>query len=58
MKTYRNTRFTCRDYECTNVVACVSDTPPNDNWIECDASTLDGLMMLWIQNGVRYYGWL
>ncbi len=58
MKTFRNARFTKRDYECTNIVACQADAAPGDNWTECDASVLDGLMQLYIQAGVRYFGFL
>ena len=59
MTTYRNTSFTKRDYECTNVVACQSDTAaPAGNWEVADESILRGLTMLWVQAGVRYYGFM
>jgi hypothetical protein len=32
MQTFRNTKFTKRDYETTNIVACVADAAPGDNW--------------------------
>ena len=38
MKTFKNTKFTRRDYEATNVVACQAETAPADHWIECDES--------------------
>ncbi len=56
MKTYRNTNYTKRDYETTNVVACVADVAPGPAWELCDATILDGLSQLWMQAGVRYYG--
>jgi hypothetical protein len=28
MKTFKNTKFTRRDYEATNVVACQAETAP------------------------------
>lgn len=58
MKTYRNKNFTKRDYECTNVVACIAESAPNDNYIECDESFISNMQMLYAQNGVTYYGWL
>ena len=52
-----------RDYECTNVVACVARTAPNDDWIECRADWMDqlksrGAQQLFIEGGVQYFGWL
>ncbi len=35
MKTFKNTKFTTRDYECTQVVFCQAETAPNDFWVEC-----------------------
>jgi len=55
---FRNKHFTKRDYECTNVVACVAGTAPNENYVPAEESLLDGLTQLWIEGGVRYYGWL
>lgn len=57
-KTFKNKNFTQRNYEKSNVIACVSETAPNENWIECDESILLGKNRLWIENGVEYYGWL
>lgn len=58
MNTYRNKNHTKRDYETTNVVACVSESAPGPAWELADATILDGLTQLWIQAGVRYYGYL
>lgn len=57
-KTFKNTKFTRRDYEATNVVACQGATAPADHWVECDESVLSGLTKLWIEDGRAYYGWL
>ena len=58
MKTFRNSLFTKRDYECTNLVACQAEAAPGEHWIECDASVLEGLTHLYSERGVRFYGWL
>ena len=58
MATFKNKNFTTRNYECTNVIACVADAAPDKNYIESDDSVLQGLTQLWIENGVRYYGHL
>jgi len=47
-----------RDYECTNVVACVAEHAPDASWIECDDRILNGLTQLWIIRDVRYFGYL
>ena len=60
-KTFKNKNFTKRDYEATNVVACVAETAPatpDNRWVEADDSILNGLMPLWIERGVRFYGHL
>jgi hypothetical protein len=58
MKTFKNIHFTKRDYECTNVVACVSDVAPDANWTPADESILKGLTQLQIVAGVAYWGYL
>jgi len=58
MNTYRNKNYTKRNYECSNVIACVAEIAPNDNWVLADEDILQPLMKLWIENGVRYYGYL
>jgi hypothetical protein len=56
MKTFKNTSFLKRDYECTNVVACQGNAPPEGTWEECDESILIGIKPLWIIAGVRFFG--
>lgn len=66
MKTYRNARFTKRDYECTNIVAIVAEKLPirfqGGDWVEADASATKGLTFLGAEysNGERFelYGYL
>ena len=58
MKTFKNTKPTKRDYECTNVVACSAESAPSADWVECDESVLANLSPLYTQAGVRYFGWL
>lgn len=58
MATFKNIHFKKRNYECANVVACVSEVAPNANYAECDDSILKNLHKLWTENGATYYGWL
>ena len=58
MTTFKNTKFTRRDYECTNVVACEAETAPAEHYAPCDPSELRGLTHLWTERGVRYFGYL
>ena len=58
MKIFKNKNFLKRDYECTNIVACMSEAAPDDNWVECEKDILTNLQKLWVQNGVHYYGYL
>lgn len=58
MNVYKNKHFVKRDYECTNVVACKSTQPPNDNYIEAAPEILNNLTPLWIENGIEYYGFM
>lgn len=58
MNVYRNKQFTKRNYECTNIVACVADQAPGDNYEPADPSILNRLTQLWIEKGVKYYGYL
>ncbi len=59
MKTFKNTGWTKRNYECTNVVACQGTTAPkNGTWVECDASVIVGLTPLWIEGGIRFFGYM
>jgi hypothetical protein len=69
MRVFRNKSFTKRDYEATNVVACTivddgAKVPDNFEltedsllWGE-DEAALAGLTPLWIEGGIRYWGWL
>lgn len=56
--TYRNINWTKRNYECTNVVACVGDKPANGDWAECDDNILIGLTKLHTIAGTTYYGYM
>lgn len=58
MQTFRNKNFTKRDYEATNVVACVAAEAPGENWEPCADSIIDGLTQLFIERDVRYFGYL
>lgn len=61
MATFKNKNFTKRNYECTNVVACVADeapVTPDNRWQPAAESTLNGLEQLYVQAGVRYYGYM
>lgn len=61
-QTFRNTHYTQRDYEATNIVACVAQTAPGPQWEAADESILAPLTQLWIETvsgqDVRYYGYL
>jgi hypothetical protein len=59
MKTFKNTRFTTRTAECTNVVFCQGESPP-ENYVEVDEIELDlsGCEQLYIQNGIKFFGYL
>lgn len=58
---YRNPNFK-RDYECTNIVALevvdnkIAEIP--NNYVHCDENYLKGLTPLYVQGGVRYWGYL
>jgi hypothetical protein len=58
MNTYKNKNYTSRNYECTNIVCCEASEAPNANWVACDGSELDNLSQLYLENGIRYYGYL
>ena len=63
MNIFRNKNFTKRDYECTNVVACLADSAPDENWIptsheELNAMLRSPLQSLYIEKNVQYYGYL
>lgn len=63
--TFRNVNFVKRDYECSNIVACVCGSTPNDGreWSAAPDATLNGLSKLWTEgdrngNYVQYWGHL
>jgi hypothetical protein len=58
VKTFRNTKHTARNHECTNVIACQAVTAPAAHWVECSETVLVGLQSLWVVNGARFYGYL
>lgn len=61
MATFKNKNFTKRNYECTNIVVCVADkapVTPDNRWQPVDESALNGLEPLYVQAGVRYYGYM
>ena len=61
MAIYRNINYTRRDYECTNIIACESAdrVPPEPYWERTeDDAILNGLTMLYMNNGIAYYGHL
>lgn len=57
MKIFKNKNFKKRDYEQTNLVFCQAEKAPTENWIECDESEIN-CNQLWIENGVKYFGYL
>lgn len=58
MKTFRNTKYTKRNYDCTNIVACQALSAPGPEWVECEPEIVEKLTQLYLQNGVRYFGHL
>ncbi len=63
MNMFRHTGFTKRDFETTNIVACLAETAPNENYVpttheELNTMLRSPLQALWIENGVQYYGYL
>jgi hypothetical protein len=57
-KTFRNSAFTKRNPDCTNVVACIAEAAPGPNWIECGPEVLTGLTQLHRQGGAVFCGYL
>ena len=62
MQTFKNTRYTTRNYENTNVIICEADQAPADYWMPCNESEKNGLTKLFIEwansTQVTYYGYL
>ncbi|MCP4392722.1 MAG: hypothetical protein GY804_00350 [Alphaproteobacteria bacterium] len=59
MNTYKNKNFK-RNLDCANIVFCTADIKPNDNWIICGYNEIkeNNCTQIYMQNGVRYYGYL
>lgn len=58
---YRNTRFTKRNYECTNIAACIpvsAEAKIPEGYEVAPAALLNNMTPLWIEGGVQYWGWL
>ena len=60
MTTFKNTNFTKRNYECTNVVFCQAENAPDANWAECEEIEIELAKcdQLYKQNDIRYFGYL
>jgi len=58
MAIYKNINFKKRDYEATNIVACVTAGPAPEHFVLADNVTLQGLTQLWREGDVTYYGYL
>src|SRR5580692_8094028 len=55
MQDFRNKHFTKRDYESTNIVACMAESAPDENWTPAnEPQVLNGLTYLWTEAGVQY----
>lgn len=62
-KTFINTNWTERDYEVTNIVACIADEAPAPHFKESNGDELpSGIDMLYIEHQnskrVEYWGYL
>ena len=55
---FRNTKYTRRNYDCTNVVACEAERAPSRDYVPCDRAELNDLSYLYSANGVSYFGHL
>ncbi len=58
MQVFKNKSFTKRNYDCTNIVACMAENAPDENYEPVQAVILNRLTHLYTQNGVRYFGFL
>ena len=64
MKTYFNTNYTKRNYECTNIIFIQvpeGEALPNGKWTECNEDAMDnykGLTPLHRIGEVRFFGYL
>lgn len=64
-KVFINKNYTNRDYECTNIVMCESETNPDELvWSEEHPHALEHFLSkhrgqhLYTQAGVRFYGYM
>lgn len=62
MKTFRNTTADL-DAECTVIIFAESEQAPTSNgsWVECakeELKSFSGISQLFMQAGVRYYGFV
>lgn len=58
---YRNTRFTKRNYECTNVAACIpvdANAKVPEHYEVVSSDFISNMTPLWIEGGIQYWGWL
>lgn len=58
---YRNTKFTKRNYDCTNIAACIpvdDGAKVPEHYEVAPSSILNGMTPLWIEGGIQYWGWL
>lgn len=46
IRAFRNRNYSQRDYEVTNVIACVAAAAPSEIWEPCNSSVLQGLTQL------------
>lgn len=60
MTTFRNAACTGRCAEATTVAACVAVAAPEDGmtWIADPQAITAGMIQLYRQGGVRYFGWM
>lgn len=60
---FRNKHYRGRNYECTNVIVCErlsddSPMPDRNNWVSDPNYPIEKLTSLYIENDIRYYGYL
>jgi hypothetical protein len=46
IRAFANKNFRQRDYEGTNVIACIAAVAPSKDWVPCSSSILQGLAQL------------
>jgi hypothetical protein len=46
IRAFFNKNFRQRDYEATNVIACIAAVAPSRDWVPCSSSILQGLTQL------------